>query len=74
MKKTAILIMVIIYGVASAMQMLPCDGARVTVYGIAAEIAESPDGLCDLSGAAVTGASSTTATCMNNIDYIIHYE
>ena len=66
--------MLIVCGVATAMEMLPGDGARVTVYGIEAEIAESPDGLCDLSGAAVTGASSTTATCMNNIDYVIHYE
>ncbi len=55
MRKTAILIMIIVCGMAGAMEMLPGDGARVTVYGIEAEIVESPDGICDLSGAAVTG-------------------
>ena len=54
MRKTAILIMIFIcWGVAA--QMLPGDGAAVTVYGIDGEIAESVGGLCDLSGAAVTG-------------------
>ena len=45
MKKTAVLIILIVYAVATAMQMLPGDEARVTVYGIEAEIAESPDRL-----------------------------
>ena len=55
MRTTAIAIMIIAFGVTGAMQMLPDDGAAVTVYGIDAEITESVDGLCDLSGAAVTG-------------------
>ena len=55
MRKTVIALIINICASTLAMQMLPGDGARVTVYGIEAEIAENPDGLCDLSGAAVTG-------------------
>ncbi|MDE5554753.1 MAG: hypothetical protein K2J10_06175 [Muribaculaceae bacterium] len=47
MRKTAILI--IMCGAVAVAQMLPGDGAKVTVYGIDAEIAECADGLCDLS-------------------------
>ena len=36
MRKTAILTMIIAFGVATAMQMLPGDGATVTVYGFEA--------------------------------------
>ena len=52
MKKTAIL--VIITACEIMAQMLPDDGATVTVYGLDAEIAESGD-LCDLSAADITG-------------------
>lgn len=55
MRTTAIAMMIIAFGVAGAVQMLPGDGATVTVYGLDAEIDESAGGLCDLSGAAVTG-------------------
>ena len=55
MRKTAILTMIIAFGVARAAQILPGDGATVAVYGIDTEITESVDGFCDLSGAAVTG-------------------
>lgn len=37
------------------MQMLPGDGARLTVYGLDTEIVESPDKLCDLSDAPIIG-------------------
>ncbi len=41
MRQLAIAIMIIIVcEMAGAMEMLPGDGARVTVYGIDAEIAE----------------------------------
>ena len=36
MRQTAILIMIIAFGVTGAMQMLPGDGATVTVYGFEA--------------------------------------
>ncbi|MDE6702426.1 MAG: T9SS type A sorting domain-containing protein [Muribaculaceae bacterium] len=55
MRTTAILTIILVCVTAGAIQMLPDDGATLTVYELDAEIVESPDELCDLSGATVTG-------------------
>ncbi len=55
MREAAIVMTIIAFGVAGAMQMLPGDGATVTVYGLDAEIADGADDLFDLTGADVTG-------------------
>ena len=49
MRNTSIMMIIVACSVATVAQMLPGDGAKVTVYGIDAEIAEGVDGLCDLS-------------------------
>lgn len=54
MRTTAILIMIIVCGVAGAIQMLPGDSSNVTIYRLDTELPENTEGICDLSGASVS--------------------